>query len=316
VDIGRAGMIELTGEPPVCGIVGLLLRDQAMETDLGRHFTAMLEAMTSRGPDSAGMALYDRDVPEGSLRWSLRAPGDDMDWAAVAAAVESASGCATGLDVRGNVAFLVSAAPQRQVHQVLVAAAAEEQVTVVGVGSAMRLIKDVGTPREICDHYQVGATSGYLAVGHTRMATESAVTTAHSHPFSPAPDLALVHNGSFSNHASIRRRLSDLGIECTTDNDTEVAARYIGWRMAGGDDLEEAMRHVLKEFDGFFTLVVTSARQFSVVRDAFACKPLVVAEAPGYVAVASEYHALADLPGIEDARVFEPQPEEIHTWTV
>jgi glutamate synthase domain-containing protein 1 len=41
----------------------------------------------------------------------------------------------------------------------------------------------------------------------------------------------------------------------------------------------------------------------------------VVAETEAYVAVASEYRALATLPGIEDARVFEPQPEEVHTWT-
>ena len=299
----------------MCGIVGLLLRDPAMEADLGRHFTAMLEAMTSRGPDSAGMALYDRGVPAGSRRWSLRATSDDTDWAAVAAAVQSSSGSRADVDARGDVAFLVSAAPERAVLQGL-AAAVEEQITVVGVGEAMTLIKDVGTPREICDRYRVQEMSGYMAVGHTRMATESAVTTQHSHPFSPAPDLALVHNGSFSNHATIRRRLKDLGIECTTDNDTEVGARFIGWRLSLGDDLEEAMRHVLKEFDGFFTLVVTSRNQFSVVRDAFACKPLVVAEMPGYVAVASEYHALADLPGIQDARVFEPQPEEISTWTV
>ena len=271
----------------MCGIVGLLLRDPAMEADLGRHFTAMLEAMTSRGPDSAGMALYDRGVPAGSRRWSLRATSDDTDWAAVAAAVQSSSGSRADVDARGDVAFLVSAAPERAVLQGL-AAAVEEQITVVGVGEAMTLIKDVGTPREICDRYRVQEMSGYMAVGHTRMATESAVTTQHSHPFSPAPDLALVHNGSFSNHATIRRRLKDLGIECTTDNDTEVGARFIGWRLSLGDDLEEAMRHVLKEFDGFFTLVVTSRNQFSVVRDAFACKPLVVAEMPGYVAVARD----------------------------
>jgi glutamate synthase domain-containing protein 1 len=30
--------------------------------------------------------------------------------------------------------------------------------------------------------------------------------------------------------------------------------------------------------------------------------------------VASEYVALADLPGVEKARVFEPMPEEIYTW--
>ena len=299
----------------MCGIVGLLLHDPTMEPELGRHFAPMLEAMTPRGPDSAGMALYDREVPDGSRRWSLRSPHEHTDWNAIQAAVEAASGQPALLDARANVAFLVTAAPESAIHQVLAATAAEG-IAVVGVGGGMRLIKDVGTPREICDRYAVDAMAGYMAVGHTRMATESAVTTQHSHPFSPAPDLALVHNGSFSNHATIRRQLFDLGVECVTDNDTEVAAQYIGWRMAVGDDLEEAMRHVLKEFDGFFTLVVTSKTQFSVVRDAFACKPLVVAETARYVAVASEYQALADLPGIENARVFEPQPEEIHTWTV
>jgi len=298
----------------MCGIVGLLLRDPSMEADLGRHFTAMLEAMTSRGPDSAGMALYDRTTATGSACWSLRSPSADTDWGAVAAAVESATGLPTKVDARGDVAFVRSTASDRAFRAGL--EAAHEQITVVGVGEAMRLIKDVGTPREICERYGVAEMSGYMAVGHTRMATESAITTAHSHPFSPAPDLAMVHNGSFSNHATIRRRLKDLGIECATDNDTEVAASFIGWRLGLGDDLEEAMRHVLKEFDGFFTLVVTSRNQFSVVRDAFACKPLVVAELPQYVAVASEYHALADLPGIAQARVFEPQPEEISTWTV
>jgi glutamate synthase domain-containing protein 1 len=147
------------------------------------------------------------------------------------------------------------------------------------------------------------------------MATESAVTTDHSHPFAPAADLALIHNGSFSNHATIRRRLADLGTRFDTDNDSEVAARYIAWRMAEGDDLGDALRMVLKEFDGFFTLLVSTRDQFAVVRDAFACKPAVIAEAPAYVAMASEYHALAGLPGIEQAQVFEPMPEEIHLWS-
>ncbi len=146
------------------------------------------------------------------------------------------------------------------------------------------------------------------------MATETAVTTDHSHPFSPAVDLALVHNGSFSNHVSIARWLQDRGVVFETDNDSEVAARYIGYRLDQGDTLDDAMRMVVKEFDGFFTLLVTSRDEFAVVRDAFACKPLVVAETDAYVAVASEYQAMATLPGIENARVFEPQPEEVHSW--
>jgi len=299
----------------MCGIVGLLVRDQALEAHLGLHFSAMLEEMTTRGPDSSGMAIYDRGVPKGSRRWSLRGDGESTNWKAVQSAVDASSGVSSEIETIDNIAFLVTAAGEGAVLEGLKQAAAE-QITVVGVGHAMKLIKDVGLPREICEHYGVGSMTGYMALGHTRMATESAITTDGAHPFSPRSDLALVHNGSFSNHASIRRQLSDAGVECLTDNDTEVAAQFIGHRMELGDDLEEAMRHVLKEFDGFFTLVVTAERSFSVVRDAFACKPMVIAETDAYVAVASEYHALASLPGIDEARVFEPQPEEIHTWAV
>jgi glutamate synthase domain-containing protein 1 len=146
------------------------------------------------------------------------------------------------------------------------------------------------------------------------MATESAVTTAHSHPFAPAADLALVHNGSFSNYATVRRRLARSGIHCETDNDSEVAARLVASRMALGEGLDDGLRHVMKEMDGFFTLLVSTGTQFAVVRDSFACKPAVIAQTDDYVAMASEYQALTSLPGIADAEVFEPVPEEIYIW--
>jgi glutamate synthase domain-containing protein 1 len=186
---------------------------------------------------------------------------------------------------------------------------------VVGWGQTLRIVKDVGAPADICDRYGVTTVAGYQGVGHTRMATESAITIDHSHPFAPDRDLTLVHNGTFSNYATVRRRLMDAGIPFDTDNDTEVAARYVAHRLASGDDLTEALRRLLKDFDGFFTLLVASRDEFAVVRDPFACKPLVVAETSGYVAVASEYHAMAGLPGIETARVFEPLPEEIYAWS-
>ena len=148
------------------------------------------------------------------------------------------------------------------------------------------------------------------------MATESAVTTAHSHPFAPAADLALVHNGSFSNYATVRRRLARVGRRAATPTTTPRSPP--GWSdpgLADGADLEDAIRTVLKEMDGFFTLLVTTRTQFAVVRDSFACKPAVIAETADYVAMASEYHALAGLPGITGAEVFEPMPEEIHVWS-
>ncbi len=191
----------------------------------------------------------------------------------------------------------------------------DPSISLFGFGRAMEAWKGVGPAPAVCDRYKVREMSGYQAVGHTRMATESAVTTAHSHPFCPTADLALVHNGSFSNYASLRRELEDEGVTCETDNDSEVAARFVAAEMSRGSSLEEALGGVLKRFDGFFTLLVTTEREFAIVRDSFACKPMVVAETSDYVAVGSEFVALAELPGIDDARVFEPAPEEIYSWT-
>jgi glutamate synthase domain-containing protein 1 len=194
-------------------------------------------------------------------------------------------------------------------------ALAYPQVRVLGTGWNLRVLKDTGRPTDTCARYGVAGWEGYLAVAHTRMATESAVTVLHSHPFVPTADLCVVHNGSFSNYATVRRYLQANGVQFDSDNDSEVAARYLARRLQQGDDLAEATRWVMKEMDGFFTLVISTADEISVVRDAFACKPAVVAETDGYIAVASEFRALAELPDIGTAVVFEPRPEEVYTWT-
>jgi glutamate synthase domain-containing protein 1 len=296
----------------VCGIVGLHLTDPALRARLGALLTPMLVALTGRGPDSAGIALYEEPLPPDEARYCVRLPGD-TDWPGLARQVQSALGVAVSVEAADNHGLLRTRAEPGRFRAALAAAAAD--AVVVGWGQALRIVKDIGAPADICARYGIDAVAGYQGVGHTRMATESAITIDHSHPFAPAADLTLVHNGTFSNYATVRRRLVDAGIGFDTDNDTEVAARFVAHRLAGGDDLAESLRRLLKEFDGFYTLVVASRDEFAVVRDPFACKPLVVAEAPGYVAVASEYHAMADLPGIEDARVFEPLPEEIYAWS-
>ena len=301
----------------MCGIVGLHLKNPDLQPRLGELLTVMLEAMTTRGPDSAGIAVYaDTAGPSAvapGMRYSLRSEaGADWELAGKALAADTGSEV-TVRQLAPDSAVLESPADEA----VFLAAVrrAAPAVTVVGYGRAMVVVKDVGAPADICARYGIPGWSGYQGSGHTRMATESAVTTAHSHPFAPAADLALVHNGSFSNYATVRRRLARAGVYCDTDNDSEVAARLIATRMADGDSLEDALRTVLKEMDGFFTLLVTTRTQFAVVRDSFACKPAVIAQTSDYVAMASEYHALAGLPGIASADVFEPMPEEIHLWS-
>jgi methylamine---glutamate N-methyltransferase subunit A len=297
----------------MCGIAGLQLKNPALYPRLGELVVPMLDVLATRGPDSTGVAVYRRDVPPGAQKYSLCAPGPGYDWVGYLSAFERAADVAdVELRPRGRHAVIVTSIGPDRALQVI--AAIDPSVRLFGHGTAIEVYKDVGPAAEVCARYGVASMPGYQAIGHTRMATESAVTTEHSHPFAVAPDLALVHNGSFSNYASVRRSLAADGIRFDTDNDSEVAARYIASEMQAGADLTDALRGVMKTFDGFFTLLVAAGQSIAIVRDSFACKPMVVAEAADYVAVASEYVALADLPGVDKADVFEPMPEEIYTW--
>ena len=293
----------------MCGIVGLHCKSPELHSQLGALLSQMLLAMSERGPDSAGIALYEDGLPTGSLQYSLRAPGPGYDWEGTS---ERLGEGAMIRPVADDAVLIMAGNPVTVLEKL---AAQAPDVRVFAYGSAIELYKDIGAPADILDRYGIAQRSGYQGLGHTRMATESAVTTDHSHPFATAADFCLVHNGSFSNHATIRRRLEDAGVHCSTDNDSEVAARFIAYHMQHGDDLKAALGKVLAEFDGFFTLLVAARNQFAVVRDAFACKPAVIAEAPDFVAMASEYRALAGLPGIQEANIFEPGPEEIHVWS-
>jgi glutamate synthase domain-containing protein 1 len=304
----------------MCGIVGLHLKSEHHHDELGRLLTPMLDCMATRGPDSAGLALYEDAVPVGYFRYSVRleAPGslDEVktDVAALVHELSQALGSTVTCErVRPDGAVLIATDQVVDVARCL--AQQRPGAAVVGFGRHLEVVKDVGSPREICIRHDIANRVGYQGIGHTRMATESAVTTEHSHPFAPQPDLALVHNGSFSNHATVRRRLAKEGIECVTDNDSEVAARLIGRELAAGAPLETALKNMANEMDGFYTLLVATGTEFAVIRDSFACKPLVVAETDDYVAVTSEYIAMTSLPGIEAARVYEPMPGEIHVWS-
>jgi glutamate synthase domain-containing protein 1 len=290
----------------MCGIVGLRLKNPALHPALGALVTPMLDVLASRGPDSTGVAIYRHDAPPGALKYSLSAPADDYDWDGFAAAVEAESGRPVELRRAGRDAVVVTSLDAERGPGLL--ARIDPSLRLFGYGADIEVYKDVGPAAEVCARYGVAGRGGYQAIGHTRMATESAVTIEHSHPFAVGADLALVHNGSFSNYASVRRELAAGGARFDTDNDSEVAARYIAREMSAGADLTDALRGLMKVFDGFFTLLVATGQSFAVVRDSFACKPMVVAETADYVAVASEYVALADLPGVEKAKVFEPMP--------
>lgn len=300
----------------MCGIAALQLRDPALRGSLGALMHGMLCEIVDRGPDSAGLALYDdeRLTPAGTSTVTvLEARVDAAELAAALQRLLPADATATVTDF--GETMLINAAVATETLEAAIDQAIPE-ARIAGRGRHVAVLKGTGHPLELADRYDLRGTTGIQGLSHTRMATESAVTASGSHPFTVADDLCLVHNGSFSNHATIRRQLRAEGVHFDSENDSEVAARYIAWRLGKGDDLTAALERLGRTFDGFYTLVVTTATSLAVVRDPIACKPAIIAETDGWVAMASEYRALAGLPGIEHARIFEPAPGVVYTWQV
>jgi len=294
----------------MCGIVGLFIKDPALEPELGRLTAGMLEKMTERGPDSAGFAVYGTGV-EGQTKVTLRGASAEAIEATVADLKKAFPGAEAAL--RDNHA--VVSVPTGDTARLDAWLDEESPDTeVVGRGTRMEIFKEVGLPADVAARFGLSTMSGTHAIGHTRMATESAVTTDGAHPYSTGKDQCLVHNGSLSNHNNLRRSLRREGMTFETQNDTEVAAGYLTWRMKEGLSLGDALEVGLEDLDGFYTFVVGTENGFGVLRDGIACKPAVMAETDQYVAFGSEYRVLADLPGIGQARVWEPEPATVYFW--
>ena len=296
----------------MCGIVGLFLKDKALEPKLGEMLTAMLITMTDRGPDSAGIAIYGAEKP-GRAKMTVQSDTPDTSFVGLDKALTKILGASVKMTIKSTHAVLDI--PEGTAHTVRAALAdIDSAIRIMSRGSSLEIYKEVGLPKDVAERFGIAQMSGTHGIGHTRMATESAVTTMGAHPFNTGDDQCLVHNGSLSNHNNLRRELRREGIHIETENDTEVGAAYMTWQMQKGATLGEALTSSLDDLDGFFTFVVGTKDGFGVVRDPIACKPAVMAETDQYVAFGSEYRALVNLPGIENARVWEPEPATVYFW--
>jgi methylamine---glutamate N-methyltransferase subunit A len=295
----------------MCGIVGLFLKDKSLEPQLGQLLSDMLVTMTDRGPDSAGIAIYG-SAANGRAKVTIQSGDPAADFSGLAEVLKE-SGVDAAVTVKSTHAVLdIPAEKLDDIRAVL--SAIRPNVRVMGSGDSVEIYKETGLPKDVVTRFNVRSMAGTHGIGHTRMATESAVTTLGAHPFSTGADQCLVHNGSLSNHNNLRRELVREGMVFETQNDSEVAAAYLTAEMAKGKDLGEALTGALDDLDGFFTFVVGTKSGFGVVRDPIACKHAVMAETDQYVAFGSEYRALVNLPGIENARVWEPEPATVYFW--
>ena len=294
----------------MCGIAGLFLKDRNLEPDLGALLAGMLSPLSDRGPDSAGFAVYGAETP-GSLKFTLRGP-QGFDFNPLLNSVRQSVGA--NVTSRAHDTHLVVTVPTGAEAAARLALQGFPDVTIVGSGRRMELFKEVGLPDDVSRRFGLPTMVGTHAIGHTRMATESAVTTNGAHPFTTGDDQCLVHNGSLSNHNAVRRDLIKQGLTFRTENDSEVAAGFITSKLRSGLALEQAMEASLGALDGFYTFVIGTESGFGVLRDPIACKPAVMAETDRWVAFGTEYRALVDLPEISSAKVWEPEPARVYRW--
>ncbi len=296
----------------MCGIVGLFAKTPEIEASLGVHLASMLAQMNDRGPDSAGVAVYREPAPSGSSKLTIFSADPREDWAVLAAGLGEEFGGSPDPGVRASHAVLVVDTDAADAEAWI--RSKRPDLRVMSAGRVIEIYKETGLPRDFAEEFRLTDLQGTHALGHTRMATESRVTTEGSHPFSTGLDLCLVHNGSLSNHNRLRESLRREGIDFQTENDTEVAAGYLAWRMREGATLEQALEGCLDDLDGFYTFAVGTADGFAVLRDPIACKPAVLAETDDWVAMGSEWRAISGLPGSADARMWEPEPGVVYVW--
>ncbi|MFK7856634.1 MAG: glutamine amidotransferase family protein [Granulosicoccus sp.] len=296
----------------MCGIAGLYLKEPSLYPILGELFQPMLVEMTSRGPDSAGVAIYRNPVADNSVKFSLAHDEITFDWASLLADLSSSISAECELKQINTHAILKAQADEEAVKDWL--REKQPDVRIVGSGQSVEIFKETGLPEDVYERFGLSKAAGQHMIGHTRMATESAVTTAGSHPFATGADLCLVHNGSLSNHNRLREELKRKGVSFGSDNDSEVAAAYLTWKLRQGITLEQALQDALEDLDGFFTFCIGTSNGFAVLRDPIACKHAVLAETDEWVAMATEYRAIATLPGADKAHIWEPEPATVYSW--
>ena len=293
----------------MCGIVGIYFKKKKLHNKLGKYLSGMLDNMSSRGPDSAGFAIYNNDTKK-FYKYSL-CINDKSIINEFEVDIKNKFKDLTIKSVSDHLVIQTLSSPKTVIPYIK---KKYDNILIVGYGKSIEIFKQVGNPKEIVKKFNLENLTGSHGIGHTRMATESAITIDGSHPYSTGEDECLVHNGSLSNHNNLRRQLIKKGKTFDSFNDTEVAAGYISSNLSKNKSLDKTLKNCLTNLDGFYTFIAGTNKGFAVLRDEIACKPAVIAENNDYVAVASEFQAMAHLPNVNNAKIYEPEPGVIYTW--
>ena len=293
----------------MCGIVGIFIKNKKLENKLGSYLSKMINNMSSRGPDSAGFAIYDSNKSKNLFKYTLCVSNRDINQ--IVTKIKKKFKIVKFKILSDHLVISTATKTEKFINFIN---ENFENVSIVGYGQSIEIFKKVGNPKDIVKDFKLSSFKGTHGIGHTRMATESAITTNGSHPYSTGEDECLVHNGSLSNHNNLRRKLIKIGKVFDSENDTEVAAGYISNKLSQNNSLKNTLKDSLKDLDGFYTFIAGTKNGFAILRDEIACKPAVIAETNDYVAIASEFQAMAHLPDVNNANIFEPEPGEVYVW--
>lgn len=301
----------------MCGIIGFLDKQGGHDRPIGHTMLAMLQALSCRGPDSAGIAIYGPPQPFWVIQLKLPEHADpEQAKEAVLSSLHQATAvmrhAIRGAYLRLEVTAL---AEPSELEKLLLAQIAG--VEIVSLGHRLEIVKQVGSPAQLDKDYDIANRTGSHGIGHTRLSTESKVDLSHSQPFwaHGVPDLATVHNGHVTNYHKLRRQYEQRGYRFFTENDSEVIGVYLRDRMAAGLTFEDSLRSSLDDFDGSFSYLAATADRLAFVKDRFGFKPLMVAETDEFVAIATEEIALRRALG-RDFSAREPAPGTMKVWQV
>jgi len=297
----------------MCGIVGLFIKDKALEPELGTLTAAMLSTMCERGPDSAGFAIYGASEP-GVAKITLQSADPDRAFANLADRLGAALGCQVALARRSTHAVLTLPAAKVAAARAWLKAS-DASIRVMGAGEAIEIYKEVGYPTDVAQRFGLESMRGTHAIGHTRMATESDVDIRSAHPYwaYPYSDIAVVHNGQITNYWVMRREMERKGHRFMSSCDSELLAVYVAHYLEKGAKLEDVLKESIKDIDGVFTYLVTTKDAIGMAKDTMAAKPMVLYESDKMVCLASEEMAIrAVLP--QEIDTWDPYDEEVRVW--
>jgi glutamate synthase domain-containing protein 1 len=301
---------------PMCGIAGILYKDNAASHDLGSDLITMLDGCQHRGPDSTGFALYHDPAGPGQLRLRFFV-GEEGEAEATVGRIEEKLAEfdaeilekeLTGRTLRLTVAF--------DGDLQAFSYAMEHAAKVASIGESLDIIKDIGGAHDVDDVYAIGGFEGTHGIGHVRLATESEVSPEAGHPFwaTGFSDIAIVHNGQITNYWKMRRRLEKRGFEFVTDNDSELIAVYLADKLSHGETLHQALAGSIEDMDGTFSFLVSTKDEIGYAKDHLAAKPMVMYEDDEIVAIASEEVSLNRLFPGRSLVTTEPAPGTFRTW--